>query len=102
MKACTMQGHVLREGFKSGKLKSEFYDDFLEELPKWRQQGLKVYIYSSGSREAQRNLFACSATGDLREHICGFFDTTIGAKVGSPQLGNVPQGGKVYLFIGQS
>ena len=78
-----LQGHIWRQGFKSGKLKSEFYNDFLDELPKWRQRGLKIFIYSSGSREAQRNMFSCSAIGDLREHISGFFDTTSGAKVSS-------------------
>ncbi|KAF9610591.1 hypothetical protein IFM89_023385 [Coptis chinensis] len=39
-----------------------------------------VYIYSSGSREAQRLIFGNSNYGDLRKYICGFFDTTVGNK----------------------
>ena len=50
-------------------------------LLQWHQQGIKTYIYSSGSREAQRLLFAHTADGDLRPHLSGFFDTLIGSKV---------------------
>lgn len=39
---------------------------------------LQVYIYSSGSREAQRLLFANTLYGDLRKYLSGFFDTTVG------------------------
>jgi methionine salvage enolase-phosphatase E1 len=38
----------------------------------------KVYIYSSGSREAQQLLFSNSNYGDLKKYLCGFFDTTVG------------------------
>ncbi|KAF3647681.1 putative bifunctional methylthioribulose-1-phosphate dehydratase/enolase-phosphatase E1 [Capsicum annuum] len=40
----------------------------------------KVYIYSSGSRLAQRLLFGYTNYGDLRKYLCGFFDTTVGNK----------------------
>eukprot|EP00268_Persea_americana_P047061 TRINITY_DN4876_c0_g2_i5.p1 TRINITY_DN4876_c0_g2~~TRINITY_DN4876_c0_g2_i5.p1 ORF type:complete len:122 (+),score=15.71 TRINITY_DN4876_c0_g2_i5:1030-1395(+) len=41
---------------------------------------LQVYIYSSGSREAQRLIFGNTIYGDLRKYLCGFFDTMIGNK----------------------
>ncbi|KAF5177841.1 Enolase-phosphatase e1 [Thalictrum thalictroides] len=41
---------------------------------------LQVYIYSSGSIEAQKLIFGNSNYGDLRKFLCGFFDTTIGNK----------------------
>lgn len=41
----------------------------------------KTYIYSSGSREAQRLIFGNTTYGDLRRHLCGFFDATIGYAV---------------------
>ncbi|RVW21897.1 putative bifunctional methylthioribulose-1-phosphate dehydratase/enolase-phosphatase E1 1 [Vitis vinifera] len=40
----------------------------------------QVYIYSSGSRLAQRLLFGYTNYGDLRKYLCGFFDTTVGNK----------------------
>uniref|UniRef100_A0A0D9UVQ5 Enolase-phosphatase E1 n=1 Tax=Leersia perrieri TaxID=77586 RepID=A0A0D9UVQ5_9ORYZ len=74
-----LQGRVWRRGFESGELRSEVYEDVAEALRRrWRA---KPYIYSSGSREAQRLIFAHTAThGDLRHHLCGFFDTTVGPK----------------------
>ncbi|KAF5960223.1 hypothetical protein HYC85_001432 [Camellia sinensis] len=36
---------------------------------------LQVYIYSSGSRLAQRLIFGNTNYGDLRKYLCGFFDT---------------------------
>uniref|UniRef100_A0A0E0JCZ7 DYW domain-containing protein n=1 Tax=Oryza punctata TaxID=4537 RepID=A0A0E0JCZ7_ORYPU len=73
-----LQGRIWRRGFDSGELRSEVYDDAAEALRRWCA---KAYIYSSGSREAQRLIFANTAAhGDLRDHLCGFFDTTIGAK----------------------
>jgi methylthioribulose 1-phosphate dehydratase/enolase-phosphatase E1 len=71
-----LQGRIWRRGFDSGELRSEVYDDAADALRRWRA---KAYIYSSGSREAQRLIFANTAAhGDLRDHLCGFFDTTIG------------------------
>ncbi|CAD6253944.1 unnamed protein product [Miscanthus lutarioriparius] len=51
----------------------------------------EVYIYSSGSREAQRLLFGNTMYGDLRKFLCGYFDTTIGFEVViSIHQGNAP------------
>ena len=50
-------------------------------LVRWRNAGIKTYIYSSGSRGAQRDLFGHTTAGDLRPYLCGYFDTKVGAKV---------------------
>lgn len=42
--------------------------------------GQKVYIYSSGSVQAQKLLFGQSLAGDLLPYIEGHFDTAVGAK----------------------
>ncbi|KAL7173763.1 hypothetical protein ACSBR2_033091 [Camellia fascicularis] len=36
-----------------------------------------VYIYSNGSRLAQRLIFGDTNYGDLRNYLCGFFDTIV-------------------------
>uniref|UniRef100_A0A453E124 Enolase-phosphatase E1 n=1 Tax=Aegilops tauschii subsp. strangulata TaxID=200361 RepID=A0A453E124_AEGTS len=42
---------------------------------------LQSYIYSSGSREAQRLIFGNTADhGDLRRYLSAFFDTNVGGK----------------------
>ncbi|WZZ89320.1 hypothetical protein YC2023_117899 [Brassica napus] len=73
-----LQGHIWRTGFECNELKSVVFEDVAEALEKWHSSGIKVYIYSSGSRLAQRLLFGNTNYGDLRKYLSGFFDTTIG------------------------
>ncbi|XP_031255320.1 probable bifunctional methylthioribulose-1-phosphate dehydratase/enolase-phosphatase E1 2 isoform X2 [Pistacia vera] len=75
-----LQGHIWRTGFQNNELVGILYDDVPEVLERWHAAGIKVYIYSNCSREAQRLLFAKSNYGDLRKYFCGFFDTVVGNK----------------------
>ncbi|XP_011098293.1 probable bifunctional methylthioribulose-1-phosphate dehydratase/enolase-phosphatase E1 isoform X3 [Sesamum indicum] len=75
-----LQGHIWRTGFQSNELETVIFDDVPEALEKWHSLGIKVYIYSSGSRLAQRLLFGNTNYGDLRKYLSGFFDTTVGNK----------------------
>ncbi|XP_026028895.1 enolase-phosphatase E1 isoform X2 [Astatotilapia calliptera] len=75
------QGHMWRSAYASGRIKGEVYQDVVPSIRTWRARGLKVYIYSSGSVEAQKLLFGYSVEGDLLELFDGHFDTSIGAKV---------------------
>ena len=80
----TLQGHIWRHGFANGELKAELFRDVPDALVTWRgEYGIKTFIYSSGSRQAQRDLFSHTTCGDLRPYICGFFDTTSGSKIES-------------------
>ncbi|XP_057505643.1 probable bifunctional methylthioribulose-1-phosphate dehydratase/enolase-phosphatase E1 1 isoform X2 [Actinidia eriantha] len=73
-----LQGHIWRTGFQNNELEGVVFDDVPEALEKWHALGIKVYVYSSGSRLAQRLIFGNTNYGDLRKYLCGFFDTTIG------------------------
>ncbi|KAL7218263.1 hypothetical protein ACSBR2_011521 [Camellia fascicularis] len=75
-----LQGHIWKTGFQNNDLEGIVFDDVPEALEKWHACGIKVYIYSSGSRLGQRLLFGYSNYGDLRKYLCGFFDTTVGNK----------------------
>lgn len=75
-----LEGLIWQEGYESGKLKSEIYDDVPESLKRWKKSGKKIYIYSSGSVLAQKLLFRYSIFGDLTGYIDGYFDTEIGSK----------------------
>lgn len=77
----SLQGHIWHQGFAKGELKAELYRDVPDALCEWARAGIKTYIYSSGSRQAQRDLFGHTTAGDMRPYLCGFFDTTSGAKV---------------------
>ncbi|XP_006151501.1 enolase-phosphatase E1 [Tupaia chinensis] len=78
-----LQGHMWRAAFTAGRMKAEFFADVVPAVRKWREAGMKVYIYSSGSVEAQKLLFGHSTEGDILDLIDGHFDTKIGHKVES-------------------
>ncbi|XP_008050377.1 enolase-phosphatase E1, partial [Carlito syrichta] len=78
-----LQGHMWRAAFTAGRMKAEFFADVVPAVRKWREAGMKVYIYSSGSVEAQKLLFGHSTEGNILELVDGHFDTQIGHKVES-------------------
>jgi enolase-phosphatase E1 len=75
-----IQGRIWAEGFAEGALQSQFYPEVLPVLAAWQRAGTRLAIYSSGSRQAQRLLFAHSAEGDRTGLIAAFFDTAVGGK----------------------
>ncbi len=79
----TLQGMIWRAGYESGELQGHVYEDAVRALRKWHDGGLRIYIYSSGSIEAQKLLFAHTTYGDLTPLLSGYFDTTTGPKLES-------------------
>ncbi|XP_043254769.1 enolase-phosphatase E1-like [Colletes gigas] len=75
-----LQGHMWREAYNSGSVKAHVYEDVPKALESWTNDGRKVYVYSSGSVEAQKLLFGHSVHGDLLKYFSGYFDTEVGAK----------------------
>jgi methylthioribulose 1-phosphate dehydratase/enolase-phosphatase E1 len=59
-----LQGHIWRSGFRSGQLVAQLFRDVPDAIQQWRDAGIKTYIYSSGSREAQRLFFGYSQVCD--------------------------------------
>jgi len=76
----TIQGHIWKEGYESGELKGHLYDDVPAAFKRWKQDGLGLGIYSSGSVLAQKLLFTYSKFGDQDQLIEANFDTKIGHK----------------------
>jgi enolase-phosphatase E1 len=76
-----IQGRIWREGYQTGELLSEVFDDVPPAFARWRRQNRLICIYSSGSALAQKLLFAHTTAGDLTDYICRYFDTTIGHKI---------------------
>ncbi len=75
-----LQGHIWEEGFKSGELKGHIYEDAYKKLKEWKEQGYRLYVYSSGSVKAQKLFFGNTDYGDLTYLFDGFFDTSVGGK----------------------
>ena len=76
----TLQGLIWKVGYEAGELKGHVYADTPEYLKRWHAQGRKLYVYSSGSVDAQKLIFGHTAYGDLTPLFSGYFDTRIGAK----------------------
>ncbi|NIF46287.1 acireductone synthase [Enterobacter sp. Ap-1006] len=75
-----LQGLIWRDGYVNGDFTGHLYDDVLPALKAWKQQGIALYVYSSGSVAAQKLLFGYSDAGNITELFSGYFDTHVGAK----------------------
>lgn len=78
----SLQGKIWEEGYRAGELqgRGQVYPDVAPALARWRKEGRDVAIFSSGSVQAQRNLFTSTTAGDLSPLLGGYFDTTTGPK----------------------
>ena len=79
-----LQGLIWESGFNSGELKAHVYDDVPPAIKAWKDAGLDVRIYSSGSIQAQKLFFGHSIAGNLLPLFRGHYDTTSGPKKESP------------------
>lgn len=76
----TLQGLIWEEGYKNSDFCGHVYPDVEGCLKQWKAQGINLYVYSSGSVQAQWLLFAHTEYGDLTPLFSGYFDTSIGHK----------------------
>ncbi len=75
-----LQGMVWQQGYQQGAFTGHVYQDACTALTQWQHSGIKLYVYSSGSVQAQQLLFKYSDFGDMTPLFSGYFDTRIGAK----------------------
>ena len=76
----TLQGKIWEEGYRSGQLRGEVYEDVPSAFDRWKRDGKRIAIFSSGSVLAQKLLFGNSTRGDLTRFVEAYFDTTTGPK----------------------
>ncbi len=76
----SLQGMIWQAGYQDGDFKGHVYPDTAPSLEHWRDLGLKLFVYSSGSVKAQKLLFGHSESGNLCQHFSGYFDTKVGHK----------------------
>ncbi|MBI5137750.1 MAG: acireductone synthase [Nitrospirae bacterium] len=75
-----LQGMIWEAGYRSGAFTGHVYADAARALGAWAAAGIRLYVYSSGSVQAQRLLFGHSDLGDLTPLFSGYFDTRVGPK----------------------
>ena len=76
----TLQGLIWESGYQSGAFQGHVYADAADNLRAWKQRGVRLFVYSSGSVYAQKLIFGHTAFGDLTPLFEGYFDTTVGGK----------------------
>ncbi|MEB3274234.1 MAG: acireductone synthase [Prochlorothrix sp.] len=76
----SLQGKMWEQGYRDGTLRSQLFDDVAPTLRSWVDRGKQIYIFSSGSVQAQESLFRYTEQGDLTSLIQGYFDTRTGPK----------------------
>ena len=75
-----LQGMIWEQGYKHGDFTGHVYEDAVRNLKQWHAQDKRLYVFSSGSIQAQKLLFAHTEYGDLTPFFSGYFDTTVGSK----------------------
>jgi enolase-phosphatase E1 len=71
---------IWEEGYRSGESRAHVYPEVAQKLREWKAHNVDLYVYSSGSVQAQKLFFAHTEAGDLTSLFSGYFDTEIGAK----------------------
>ena len=75
-----LQGLIWEGGYVSGQIKGHVYKDVPVALKAWKEAGLTLGVYSSGSVKAQHLIFEFSTEGNLRPYFSNHFDTAVGHK----------------------
>lgn len=75
-----LQGMIWKAGYERGDFTGHVYEDAARNLHHWHEQGTRLYVFSSGSVQAQKLIFGYSDFGDLTPLFDGYFDTNIGSK----------------------
>ncbi len=75
-----LQGLIWAQGYRSGDFTGHVYPDAERRLREWHAAGMGLYVYSSGSVQAQKLIFGHTPYGDLTPLFRGYFDTRIGGK----------------------
>ncbi|MCB1728275.1 MAG: acireductone synthase, partial [Gammaproteobacteria bacterium] len=56
-----LQGLIWEAGYRDGDFHGHVYPDAVDRLRRWQADGLRLYVYSSGSVYAQKLLFGHTA-----------------------------------------
>lgn len=75
-----LQGLIWAVGYKQGLLSSHVFDDVAPALKNWKEAGVDIRIFSSGSVTAQKVFLQNTIHGALSEYLSGHYDTTTGPK----------------------
>ena len=76
-----LQGMIWKQGYESGELRTPLFEDVLPRLDAWKDNGIMLAVYSSGSVQAQKLLYMHTDQGDISDRFSHWFDTRTGPKL---------------------
>ncbi len=76
----TLQGFLWRTGYESGEILGHVFPDVPLALKAWKNDGIQMGVFSSGSVAAQKLIFGFSDQGDLTPYFSAYFDINTGGK----------------------
>jgi len=88
----TIQGIIWEDGYRTGAITAELYEDVPPALRRWARAGLRLFVYSSGSVPAQKLLFGHTPAGDLTGLFQAYFDTRVGPKREAASYADIARG----------
>lgn len=68
-------------GYENNELKGHVYEDVGIAFKRWRNMGIRLFVYSTGMAVAQQLLFSNSTQGNLLSLIENYFDVLVGSKI---------------------
>ncbi|XP_064485007.1 enolase-phosphatase E1-like isoform X1 [Ornithodoros turicata] len=88
----TLQGLIWLQGYCDTRLVAPLYEDVVPALEKWKIEGKRIFIYSSGSIQAQQLLFSHTTRGNVCNLLDGYFDiVTSGNKMQPASYTNISE-----------
>jgi enolase-phosphatase E1 len=75
-----LQGMIWADGYEQKAFTGHVYPDAHRFLTLWKEQGVSLNVFSSGSVKAQKLIFGFSDFGDMTPLFDRYFDTRTGAK----------------------
>ncbi len=76
----TLQGFLWKTGYESGEILGHVFPDVPLALKTWKNEGIQMGVFSSGSVAAQKLIFGYSDHGDLTPYFATYFDINTGGK----------------------
>ncbi len=76
----TVQGFLWKTGYESGEILGHVFPDVPLALKAWKDEGVQMGVFSSGSVAAQKLIFGYSDHGDLTPYFSAYFDINTGGK----------------------
>jgi enolase-phosphatase E1 len=76
---------IYESGYASGEVLTHIYTDVSRNIPKWKEQGIKIFLFSHAWIQTQKLFMKTTNHGDMFHFIDGFYDTKALGRMDRPE-----------------